>query len=158
MSTNNQISIVIPQNILNEVTSKLQECKTALAPYLQGLTADDRITMLKLGNKTVATVQKTKSYLDTNPEFAPAYMDKAEFLKDEATATQLSPIENLAHQLATDISDTIMLAGSEALYAALLYYGQVKEAHHKGIATAKPIYEDLSQRFAKTKRKSLVKP
>jgi hypothetical protein len=152
MSTKNQISIVIPQNILDDVTSKLQECKAALAPYMQALTAAERITMLKLGDKTVATVQKTKSYIDTNPEFVPGYMDKAEFLKDEAVASQLSPIENLAVQLSSDISDTVMLAGSEALYGALLYYGQVKEAHHKGIPTAKPIYEDLSQRFAKRKK------
>jgi phage gpG-like protein len=152
MSTQNQISIEIPQDILDTVTTKLQECKTALAPFLQGLTADDRVKMLKLGDKTVATVQKTKSYMETNPEFVPAYMNKPEFLKDEAVATQLSPIENLATQLSKDISDTVMIAGSEALYGALLYYGQVKEAHHKGIATAKPIYEDLSQRFAKRKK------
>jgi phage gpG-like protein len=137
MSTKNQISIVIPQTIIDEVTNKLQECRTTLAPYLQGLKADERITMLKLGDKTVATVQKTKSYMETNPEFIPIYLDKPEFLKDEAVATQLSPIENLAVQLSTDISDTVMLAGSEALYGALLYYGQVKEAHHKGIPTAK---------------------
>jgi hypothetical protein len=46
-----------------------------------------------------------------------------------------------------------MLAGSEALQASMLYYGQVKEAHSKGIVTAKPIYEDLSQRFVKRSRK-----
>lgn len=153
MSTKNQISIVIPQNIIEEVTNKLQECRTVLAPYLQALKAEDRITILKLGDKTVATVQKTKSYIETNPEFVPSYLNKQEFLKDEAVASQLSPIENLATQLSSDISDTVMLAGSEALYAALLYYGQIKEAHHKGIPTAKPIYEDLSQRFAKRKRK-----
>ena len=154
MSIKNQISIVIPQNIIDEVTRQLQECKTALAPYLQGLSAEDRSKMFKMGDKSVAVVQKTKAYVETNPEFAPAYMDKTEFMKDEAVVTSLSPIENLATQLATDISDTIMLAGSEAMYGALLYYGQVKEANHKGIATAKPVYEDLSKRFAKTKRKS----
>jgi phage gpG-like protein len=157
MSTQNQISIEIPQEILVEVTTKLQECKAKLAPFLQGLTAEDRLTMLKMGDKTVATVQKTKSYMETNPEFIPSYLDKPEFLKDEAVATQLSPIENLATQLATDISDTVMLAGSEALYAALLYYGQVREAHLKGIPTAKPIYEDLSERFAKGKKKGVGK-
>lgn len=80
-------------------------------------------------------------------------MDKSEFLKDEALVSTLSPIGNLATQLATDVSDTIMLAGSEALQAAMLYYGQVKEAHSKGIVTAKPIYEDLSQRFIRPYRR-----
>lgn len=153
MSVKNQISIEIPKEVIDRVTQKLQECKLELAPYLQGLTAVEREQMLKMGDKTVATVQKTKSYVDTNPEFVPAYMDKAEFLKDEKVVTQLNPVSNLATQIATDVSDTIMLAGSEALYSALLYYGQVKEASHKGVPTAKPIYEDLSERFSKRSRK-----
>jgi hypothetical protein len=41
------------------------------------------------------------------------------------------------------------LLGSEAIVAALLYYGTTKEAAHKGIATAQPIYDDLSKKFSK---------
>jgi len=153
MSSKNQISIEIPEEIIKKVTEKLQECRVDLAPYLQGLTADERMSLFKMGDKTLATVQKTKSYMETNPEFIPQYMDKKEFLKDEILATQLEPIANLSNQLATDISDTVMLAGSEALQSAMLYYGQVKEANSKGIVTARPIYEDLQTRFFKRKRK-----
>lgn len=153
MSTQNQLSILIPTAIVEEVMLKLQECKTTLAPYLQGLTTEERKSLFKMGNKTVANVQKTKSYVDTNPEFVPGYMDKTEFLKDESVVSLLSPISNLALQLATDVDDTVMLAGSEALQAAMLYYGQVKEANSRGIPTARPIYEDLSQRFSKRTRR-----
>lgn len=153
MSTQNQLSILIPTTVIDEVMLKLQECKTSLAPYLQGLTTEERKSLFKMGNKTVANVQKTKSYVDTNPEFVPGYMDKTEFLKDESVVSLLSPISNLALQLATDVDDTVMLAGSEALQAAMLYYGQVKEANSRGIPTARPIYEDLSQRFSKRTRK-----
>ena len=104
----------------------------------------------------MATAQKVKSYLDTNPEFIPNYMDKTEFLKDEAVISQLTPIANITEQLSRDLSDTIMLAGSEAIYGALLYYGQVKEAYVKGIPTAKPIYEDLSARFTKRRTKKTL--
>lgn len=149
MSTNNQISVEIPKTVLDEVSQKLQECKTALAPYLQALTAEQRKSLFKMGDKTVATVQKVKMYLNTNPEFAPAYMNQAEFLKDEAVVTGLNPLANLAHQLTSDLEDTVMLAGSEALLASLLYYGTAKEAASKGVTTAKPIYEDLSQRFTR---------
>lgn len=149
MSTNNQISIEIPQAILDEVYADLQNCKTKLAPYLQGLSFDQKKSLFKMGDKTVATVQKVKSYTDTNPEFIPAYMNTAEFAKDETVVTQLDPLVNLANQLASDISDTMMLAGSEALVAALLYYGTVKEAAAKGVATAQPIYDDLSKRFSR---------
>jgi len=149
MSTNNQISVEIPQNVLDDVNQKLQECKTLLAPFLQGLTNDERKAFFKMGDKTIATVQKVKTYINTNPEFAPSYMDKAEFLKDEMVVTGLKPLANLAEQLASDLDDTIMLAGSEALVASMMYYGTVKEAASKGVNTAKPIYEDLSQRFSK---------
>ena len=154
MSSQNQISIDIPQAVIDEVTDKLQECKTALAPFLQGLTAEERLSLFKMGDKTVATVQKVKSYMDTNPEFIPAYMNKTEFLKDEKVVTQLNPIANLAKQLTSDVEDTVMLTGSEALQESMLYYGQVKEATSKGVPTAKPIYEDLKQRFSKRARKT----
>ncbi len=154
MSTNNQISVEIPQNVLDEASQKLQECKGLLAPYLDALTADERKSLFKMGDKTAATVQKIKSYLATNPEFTPAYMDQAEFLKDEAVVTGLGPLSNLAEQLASDLSDTMMLAGSEALMSSMLYYGSVKEAASKGVTTAKPVYEDLKQRFGKTRKKN----
>jgi hypothetical protein len=157
MSSQNQISIEIPQTVITDVMQKLQECKAALAPYLQGLTAEERHSLFKMGNKTVANVQKTKSYVDTNPEFVPSYMNKDEFLKDEAVVSQLNPIANLATQLAIDVEDTVMLAGSEALQMAMLYYGQVKEANSRGIPTARPIYDDLSQRFSKRSKK-ITKP
>ena len=147
MSTKNQISIEIPQTVIDKVLQRLQDCRNDLAPYLQGITSEEREKMLKMGDKTVATVQKTKSYVDTNPEFVPAYMDKTEFLKDEAIVTQLNPISNLATQIVSDVDETLLLSGNEALQSALLYYGQVKEAHSKGMPTAKSIYLDLSERF-----------
>lgn len=150
MSTKNQITIEIPQNVLTEVAQKLQDCRTLLEPYLQALTDDEKQSLFKMGDKTVATVQKVKSYTDTNTEFVPAYMDTAEFRKDEAVVTSLDPLGNLAEQLASDIKDTMMLAGSEALLAALLYYGTVKEAASKGVTTAGPIYEDLKKRFSRS--------
>lgn len=149
MSTKNQISIDIPQSVIDKVTGNLQESRTLLAPYLQALTSGERETIFKMGDKTVATVQKVEDYTETNPEFAPSYMDQPEFVKDVSVVTDLSPLRNLATQLASDLSDTIMLAGNEALLAALLYYGAVKEAADKGVATAKPIYEDLSKRFTR---------
>ena len=154
MAIANQISVIIPQEVVDGVTQKLQDCKAALAPYLQALTTAERHHLIKMGDKTVATVQKTKSYMETNPEFIPPYMDKTEFLKDEAVVTQLEPVLQLTKQLFSDVNDTIMLSGSEALKASLLYYQQAKVAARKGIVTAKPIYSDLSVRFAKKTHKS----
>ncbi|SHK31480.1 hypothetical protein [Epilithonimonas mollis] len=156
MSTKNQISVQIPPAVLAEVTEKLQDVKTLLVPYLQALAPGEKKSIFKMGDKTVATVQKVEDYTETNPEFTPSYMDNPEFAKDVAVVTDLSPLRNLSQQLFSDLDDTITIAGNEALLAALLYYGAVKEAASKGVATAKPIYEDLSARF--TKRGAKKKP
>lgn len=153
MSTKNQINLEIPDAVITSVLQKLNACKTELAPYMQGLTADERRDLFKMGDKTVATVQKTKSYTETNPEFIPAYMNVGEFNNDVNVVNQLKPIEDLAKQLVVDISDTSMLAGSEALQQALLYYGQVREADSKGVPSSRAIYEDLQPRFSRRKSK-----
>jgi hypothetical protein len=158
MSTPNQISVEIPEAIITSVLQKLTECKNELSPYLQGLTAEERHDLFKLGDKTVATVQKTQSYVVTNPEFVPAYMDVREFNRDYSVVNQLKPIEDLVQQLGVDVSDTRMLAGSEALQQALLYYGQVREADSKGVPSARAIYEDLQPRFSRKRAKPSPKP
>ena len=158
MSTQNQIDVEIPQEVIDSVTRKINECKAELAPYMQGLTADERRDLFKMGDKTVATVQKTQSYVETNPEFIPAYMDVREFNRDVTVVNQLKPIEDLVQQLGVDVSDTRMLAGSEALQQALLYYGQVREADSKGVPSSRAIYEDLQPRFARRRAKPSENP
>lgn len=152
MSSQNQLAISIPEETIATVLENLQECKNLLQPYLQALTAEERQSIFKMGDKTVATVLKTKDYVATNPQFVPSYMNAAEFVADANVVNQLSPIANLATQLTRNVEDTVMLAGSEALQQALLYYGQVKEAASKGVPSAEPIYNDLKQRFAKKPR------
>lgn len=56
MSTKNQTRVEIPQTVIAEVTQKMQDCRTLLAPYLQGLTSEERESLFKMGDKTVATV------------------------------------------------------------------------------------------------------
>ena len=158
MSAKNQINVEIPNAVITSVLQKLKACKSELAPYMQGLTAEERRDLFKMGDKTVATVQKTKSYTETNPEFIPAYMNVTEFNNDVNVVNQLKPIEDFAKQLVVDISDTSMLAGSEALQQALLYYGQVREADSKGVPTSRAIYEDLQPRFSRRKSKPSQNP
>lgn len=111
MSTKNQISLQIPPAVLAEATEKLQDVRTLLAPYLQALAPGEKKSIFKMGDKTVAKVQKVEDYTETNPEFTPSYMDKPEFKKDVAVVTDLSPLRNLSVQLASDLSDTITIAG-----------------------------------------------
>ncbi|WP_432670241.1 hypothetical protein [Flavobacterium sp. SM2513] len=158
MSTKHQPLVAIPQEVIDQVTQKLEECKDLVHPYTQGLTAKQRMSMFKMSNLSQAIVLKTKSYMKTNPEFIPYYLDQNDFYRDELIARQLQPIANLSKQLSTDINDTAMLAGSNTMKKVQMYYGQVLEGFKKGVESSRVIYEDLSKRFAKQKRTPLSTP
>lgn len=158
MSVSNRVNEVIPQEVIDDVTKKLNDCRVALAPYMIGLTENERQSLFKQGDKTVATVQKVSMYLGTNPELAPSYMDQVAFAKDEIIVTALMPLHNMANQLAVDLDDTRLLAGSEALAEAMFYYGSSREAAGKGVVQAKPIYDDLKTRFTFRKGVSTLTP
>lgn len=147
MSQQSRISAEIPSKIIDEVLGLLKNASNILKPYLASLTMQDRQYIAKMSDKTVAFVTKIIDYSETNADFNPAYLDIPELKRDFKLVHDLKKIEELAKQLASDIDDTMMLAGSEAYLSSLLYYNNVKVAAKQGLAQAKPIYEDLSVRF-----------
>ncbi|MBC7495105.1 MAG: hypothetical protein H7221_08875 [Flavobacterium sp.] len=148
MSQKNAIAVVIPAAQLTIITGLITQLKTALAPYIHALTPDEIKGIAKMGDKTVAFVDKIKDYTVTNPEFVPANMiNVADFNVDVNAVNVLAPVSKSVNQIAADLEDTLMLCGNEALIPALIYYGNVKFNASNGVASAKTIYEDLQQRF-----------
>lgn len=68
-------------------------------------------------------------------------------MQDEQVVSALLPLHSIAYQLAIDIDDTRLLAGSEALAEAMFYYGSSRVAANRGVVQAKPIDNDLKARF-----------
>ncbi len=155
MTVKHQPLVAIPQEVVDQVTQKLEECKDMLHPYMHALSAKQRMSMFKMGNLSQAIVVKTKSYMITNPEFIPYFLDQNDFYRDELIARQLQPLADLSKQLSNDINDTATLAGSNTMHKVQMYYGQVLEGFKKGVESSRSIYEDLSKRFAKQKRTPL---
>lgn len=147
----NQISVEIPQQVLSEVNTKLQEIKDLLAPFMGSLTVDERKSLPKMSDKTVAFVTKVIEYTNSNPKFIPPMMDASEFKKDYRANQVLLPIHATSQQVSELMRDTIMLTGHEAYVQALYYYGSVKLAAKAGDSEAKIIQEDLSKRFPRGK-------
>ena len=94
MNTESQINIEIPQTIIDGIMQKLQECKTDLAPYLQQLNSNESISLTKIGNKTIATINTIQT--DADSEFTPDFSAKIEFFKEDSILSQANPIHNLA--------------------------------------------------------------
>lgn len=144
----NRISTAIPQEVIAQVKDQLNNIKTLLQPYLQSLTTEQRRDLPKMSNKSLSFVSKVNDYCHNNAEFCPSYFSREELEKDFAVAAALGPVHDLCEQICMNMDDTIMLAGSEAYTASLIYYGSVQMAAKTGQANAKPIYEDLHERFA----------
>lgn len=151
MPENNSVSVVIPPEVLTEVQTAVNMIKTKLQPYLVALTPEERHEIPKMSDKTVPFVEKTLNYAETSPEFAPPYMKVDEMKIDIVAVNNLKSILNPITQIESTIDDTVMISGSEAYVAALSYYNSVKLASKMDIPNAKPIYDDLKQRFTKSK-------
>ncbi|MBV9961901.1 MAG: hypothetical protein JO072_06600 [Parafilimonas sp.] len=150
----NQVTL-IPAEVITQAVDLATQLNTLLAPYMQALTAQERKGILKMGDKTIAFVDKALEYAQTNKEFAPAFMNTRDLADDVAVVDGLTRIELPVANLASQLNDTIMIAGSEAYVAALMYYNAVKEAAKRNVPSAKPIYEDLRVRFERTHDKKL---
>jgi hypothetical protein len=92
-------------------------------------------------------------YAVNNSEFLPAFVSLGELQKDWNASSGLMPLLRMVDQIQDTMSDTAMLAGSEAYKGALSYYNSVKQAAKMNAPDAKAIYEDLRKRFEKQGRK-----
>lgn len=143
----------IPADVLTQVNAKLNEIITLTKPYMVTLTPDERHNMLKKGDKSNSFVTKTFEYSKTNPEFIPAFMNVADFEIDLNDSNNLVGPVSLATQICNALDDTMMVAGSEAYYAALYYYSNVQQSANVNIPGAKAILEELKKRFMVKSRK-----
>jgi hypothetical protein len=87
-----------------------------------------------------------------NPSLLPAYFNVAEMQKDMTLFAQLDEIYTIVNQLAERISDTQLLAGSEAYVSALAAYRNFEAAANAGVAGADTIYDLLKSRFCESRR------
>lgn len=146
MSLENKISQSVSAESLKKVTDAIQVINTEL-PFLLNLNADERKSLLKMGDKTVAFVQKALEYAKQNPQTVPVFLDMVEFEKDVQLVSSLSKVLYPVEQLAEKLDDTCKIAGSEAYAAALVYYNAAKAAAKAGVPGLKSVMDDLSSRF-----------
>jgi hypothetical protein len=155
MSQENLISTEIPAQTIAVILNQLTAVNNSLASILIfNLTGQDRLEMYKLGDKSQAFVEKSLEYASTNPTLVPTYLDLPEGKKDLKLFQDLSTILKQVSTLQRAVEDTMMVAGSEAYDAALVFYASVKGASRVNVPGSEAIFEDLQKRYiAKSKRK-----
>ena len=142
----NKISISLSTDALNIILDALKTIEQNL-PVLINLTDEERKTIPKMGDKSLAFVNKAFEYARQNPSLVPTFLDLNEFGIDTEAVISLNKVLVPLRQLTEKLDDTTMLSGSEAYTAALVFYNAVKGAAKAGVPGTKTVYDDLQSRF-----------
>ena len=150
----NKHSQIIPQEVLDQIKTKVGEIIGLVKPYAVVMTDDERASVLKVGDRSFAFITKAFAYTQTNPEFIPSFLNVKDFEIDIKDADGHPELVTLINQLYNYFDDTKLAARSEAYSAALYYYGSVQQAAAVNLPGAKAIYDDLKQYFPRTSKSS----
>lgn len=118
-------------------------------PFLINLTNDERKSIAKTGPDSVSFVQNALTAAQTNPAILPASFITTQFKSDVDLFTILTELGTLAASLASQIDDTRLAVGGEAMQQAKQVYTYVKTAA-KTTPGLKPIAEQLGERFQRS--------
>jgi hypothetical protein len=143
----NLISATLSDAAVAEVENHLKAINTILGGVLQNLEAKDRRAMAKMGDKTLAFVQKALQYGGQNAAMVPSYISLPEAEADLQLTRQLDSILKLMAPLCQSVQDTEMMAGSDCYMAGLGIYNHIKGAAANNVQGATSIADDLSARF-----------
>ncbi|MBN1112675.1 MAG: hypothetical protein JXA53_07135 [Bacteroidales bacterium] len=151
----NRISLKIDDEKLVRINDALTVLETELGPNLITLTKEDRKSILRLGDKSQAFVDKAYEVAKLDTNIVSNFVDINEFEIDKATIKQFKPISLRLQKLTSDINDTEAIAGHEAYFAALQTYMLFKNAAKIGHPGAQAMVDELKVRFPKKRRKSI---
>jgi hypothetical protein len=146
MAHHNQISAALSAAEMEELLKAVSMLKEKLH-FLVNLTPEERQSYVRMGDKSLAFVEKSLDYAKENPQLLPSFLSVAEFEKDMKLVNDLRRLLRPLASIVESIDDTVMLAGSESYSAALTFYQSVKMAKMMNIAGTDSIYEDLAKRF-----------
>ena len=124
----------------------------ALIPQAVNLDAAERRKIPKMGRRTGAFVAKALEAAENNPGFVPPYVDTGRMRADMEYAAALDQVESRVRSLLEKVSDTRLLAGSEAFSAARMIYRSLAGAEGSGVPGAGALRESLAARFSGQKK------
>jgi hypothetical protein len=153
----NRVSATLAAAAITNINNALQTIRTNL-PFLVELTDQERIEIPKLGQKTIGFDEKCAAYMGTNPELIPGFIVLAEVVKDRTLRDAILQFYPNFKTLFDQITDTLLVVGSEIYMADLAYYQAAREAAKRGRPGAEVIYKDLATRFPGAPKKVTPPP
>lgn len=127
-------------------------------PFLINLNVNERKSTFKAGPDSLSFVQNALTAAQTNPAILPGSFNASEFKNDVDLFIILTELGMLAASVTSQIDDTRLAVGGEAMQQASQVYTYVKAAS-KNTPGLKPVAEQLGERFRKAgKPKPPVQP
>ncbi|NLE25906.1 MAG: hypothetical protein GX625_11310 [Clostridiaceae bacterium] len=148
MPHTNNVSFTLSEEELNDINSALDTLERILLPKTISLTPEIRHELLKMGDKTIAFVEKSLEYGEQNHQFVPQFVDLEEAWKDLNGVKTIRTVDRRIDVLSQRLDDTRMQAGSEAYSASRSIYGQIQliaKATHS--VEAQKARDELKARF-----------
>lgn len=148
----NKISFALSSEEQSLVDQSLETLKSVLEPKLITLMASDKQELPKMGDKTLAFVEKSLDYATMYPGFMPGFIDVPEAKIDLESVKALRQILRPLERIVNELDDTMTLAGSEAYSSSLSIYKVLKNAASMGQSGAAEASAELKNRFPGKKK------
>jgi|SRR6476661_572626 len=145
-STTNRLSLVLTQDKLTKINDLLTQLGNEL-DFTIGLTTEERKSLPKMNDGSEPFVSDAITGAQQNSELFPGYLKLDEMVRDYTLYSQLNPLGMRLQRLGEQLSDTQMLAGSEAYVTGLSIYRLSEAAAKAGLPGADTLYQKLRLRF-----------
>ena len=150
----NQVSVQLSEEEKTQLKGHIEGMIAILESKLHTLIPEEKRDLPKMGDKTVAFVEKALEYGEQYPNYMPGFINVPEAKNDFETVRLLRNMHTPLTRLTHEIDDTMTLAGSEAYSAALAIYKVLKNAASMGQAGAQEAAIELKNRFPRAKKKT----
>lgn len=143
----NRIALDVNDGQKQHFTEKTAELATTAEPWYIQIEKEELKSMPKIADGRLPFVEKTADFSVSNPEFLPPFADVPEFQKDLKAYKDMKELARPLRQILDNLENTMMVAGSEAWYAALSYYRSVQYHAKMGVPGAQTILDELRPLF-----------
>ena len=143
--SDNKVSAEITDEKVTNIKNNVTSIQTDL-PFLIYLTTEQKKSMIKFGDKSVAFVNKALEFGLQNADALPKSLDLNEVAKDVKLYTQLFSIIQPMRVLMDKMESTLQQVGSESYASALIIYKNLK-ANKEMFEGSEGVLDELSRRF-----------
>jgi hypothetical protein len=144
---NTQITATVSDADAQAVKDSVSAIEQKL-PFLISLTAEQSKAVFKAGPNSLSFVEHALTAAQNNPTILPGSFDVNGFAANVALFAVLTDLATVVNQLASQLNDTRLVAGGEAMTSAVQVYNYVKAAV-KTTPGLKPVADQLGERFQK---------